>query len=194
MKHISILKHNLMRAAMTLALIVTCAAAWAQTTVSYIDADGNPQSHEAIVLTGSETTLGTPGQTTWYVVNSDIAHSGSIDCISNVNIILADGKTMTVNGGNNSAFLIQNTLTIYGQSGQSGILNASTSISNEMSGAIYSNDGSFIVNGGTINVTCSTMSGKGIYTKYLTINGGTAACSRQAVSFSCSPILRSFSG
>jgi len=30
MKSISILKHNLMRAAMTLALIMTCATAWAE--------------------------------------------------------------------------------------------------------------------------------------------------------------------
>ena len=68
MKHINILKHNLMRAVMTLALIMTCAAAWAQTreTVSYIDADGNPQSHEATVLTGNEYTLGSYNQTTWY--------------------------------------------------------------------------------------------------------------------------------
>ncbi len=174
MKIKSLIKHNLMRAAMTLALIMTCAAAWAQTreTVSYIDADGNPQSHEATVLTGSESNIGSYNQTTWYVVNSNITHNGQIVFEGHVNIILADGKTMTVNGGDGYAFIIENSLTIYGQSGQSGILNASSSGSYTPS-VIYSNNGSFVVNGGTINVTCSTTAARGIYTKYVTINGGT---------------------
>ena len=175
MKSISILKHNLMRAAMTLALIMTCAAAWAQTreTVSYIDADGNPQSHEATVLTGSESNIGSYNQTTWYVVNSNITHNGQIGFEGHVNIILADGKTMTVNGGNDNAFLnsynSSNSLTIYGQSGQSGTLTCSSTTD----AICNSYAGSFIVNSGIVNVTGGSGTSKGIYSKNVTINGGT---------------------
>ena len=78
------------------------------------------------MLTGTETDLGTNGQTTWYVVNSNISHSGKIDCWGDVNIILCDGKTMTMsNDGNNSIWGHESgTLTTYGQTNGTGTLNA----------------------------------------------------------------------
>jgi len=95
------ISNHLTRAALTLlALFLTCAAAWASTeNVSYIDADGNTQTVTATVLTGNEGYLGTEGQTKWYVANSNISYSGTLFCYGNVNIILADSKTMTVNSG-----------------------------------------------------------------------------------------------
>jgi len=64
-----------MRAAMTLALILACAAAWADTeSVSYIDANGNTQTVTATVLTGRESDLFAG----WYVVNSDITYTSRV--------------------------------------------------------------------------------------------------------------------
>ena len=137
-----------MRTATTLAVMMftmmafTVQTAWAETTnVSYIDENGQPQTVNATVLTGNESYIGTRNQTTWYVVNSNINYSSSLSCYGNVNIILGDSKTMVVNGSINE----NGNLTIYGQSGQSGILNATNS-----SGyyAICCNPGNFIINGG----------------------------------------------
>ena len=194
MKIKSLIKHNLMRAAMTLALIMTCATAWAQEVQTYyIDENGTRHDVTATVLTGNESYIGTSNQTKWYVVNSNINYSSSLNCYGNVNIILADNKTMTVN----SSTIIAEDLTIYGQSEQSGSLNVPTppSFANN---AIYCDPGSFIINGGTVNANAdgsmnaiycfpgnfiinrgtvnatntSTSTGSGIYAKYVTINGG----------------------
>ena len=63
--------------------------------VSYIDADGTPQTAQAIALDGTETSLGTNGQEKWYFVGTDISHTGLIDCSGEVNLILADGCNMS---------------------------------------------------------------------------------------------------
>ena len=194
MKIKSLIKHNLMRAAMTLALILACAAAWAQEVQTYyIDENDTRHDVTATVLTGNESYIGTSNQTKWYVVNSNINYSSSLNCYGNVNIILADNKTMTVN----SSTIIAQDLTIYGQSEQSGSLNVPTppSFANN---AIICDPGSFIINGGTVNANAygsmnaiycfpgnfiinrgtvnatntSTSTGSGIYAKYVTINGG----------------------
>ena len=194
MKIKSLIKHNLMRAAMTLALILACAAAWAQEVQTYyIDENGTRHDVTATVLTGNESYIGTSNQTKWYVVNSNINYSDSFVCRGNVNIILADNNTMTVNSGT----IIAEDLTIYGQSEQSGSLNVPTpppSANNAIicdpgsfiinggtvnanadgsMNAIYCFPGNFIINRGTVNATnTSTSTGSGIYAKYVTINGG----------------------
>ena len=194
MKIKSLIKHNLMRAAMTLALILACAAAWAQEVQTYyIDENGTRHDVTATVLTGNESYIGTSNQTKWYVVNSNINYSSSLNCYGNVNIILADNKTMTVN----SSTIIAEDLTIYGQSEQSGSLDVPTPPSSA-NNAIICDPGSFIINGGTVNANAygsmnaiycfpgnfiinrgtvyatntSTSTGSGIYAKYVTINGG----------------------
>ena len=195
MKIKSLIKHNLMRAAMTLALILACAAAWADNVSTYyIDENGTRHDVTATVLTGNEIYIGTSNQTKWYVVNSNINYSSSLNCYGNVNIILADNKTMTVNSSTINAV----DLTIYGQSEQSGSLNVSNPPS-YVSGAIYCYPGSFIINGGTVNanadgsmkaiycdlgnfiINCGTVNATntststgsgGIYANYVTINGG----------------------
>lgn len=99
MKYTNILKHNLMRSVITVALVMACATAWAETVETYyIDENGTRHDVTATVLTGNESSIGTSGQTKWYVVNSNISYSSSFVCFGNVNIILADDKTMTVNG------------------------------------------------------------------------------------------------
>ena len=78
-----------------LAMLLTTTTAWADVTpinVSYMKADGSTETHEAIPLDGSETTLSAG----WYVVNSDITYDHNITISSAVTIILANGKTMNV--------------------------------------------------------------------------------------------------
>ena len=182
MKIKSLLKHNLMRAAMTLALILACAAAWAQTkqSVTYIDENGQTQTVNATVLTGNESSLGSDGTTTWYVVNSNITHSGRINYRGNVNIILADGCTMTTSNDSGDGIhgYSNSTLTIYGQTLGTGTLEA-TSGSGEAGGvAIYSSSsgssgGDIIINGGTVTATATSAGANCINAGSVTINGGT---------------------
>ena len=158
------------RAAMTLAAVMlTATTAWADTeTISYIDANGQTQSVTATVLDGTESNLGSNDATTWYVVNSDISHSGKIDCRGNVNIILVDGKTMTTSNNGNYCIWGDNgsTLTIYGQSLGTGTLKVTST--SESGGICIYVDG-VIINGGTVEVTGQY----GIYVDNVTINGGT---------------------
>ena len=182
------------RAALTLlALILACAAAWAETVeTSYIDENGQEQTVTATVLTGSESNLGTEGQTKWYVVNSNISHNGEIDCDGDVRLILADGNTLTVNSGNDFAVNAFQSLTIYGQTLGTGTLSASCSshtfscdaiticggtvtASNTSDSfcTIAAND--IIISGGTVSVS-NTSNSSSVYvieTYDITISGGT---------------------
>lgn len=146
-------------AMMLLALMLTTTGAWAEAlpeivSVSYVKADGTTGNVDATVLTNGDSYLGSSGQTTWYVVNSDISHTGRITLEGDVNIILGDGKTMTVDAsfildvdgieGNGSNGYKD--LTIYGQTAQSGTL----SITAAVTGIDCKN---VTINGGTVNVT-----------------------------------------
>ena len=64
--------------------------------VTYIDANDTEQTvFNATILTESTTTLNAG----WYVVNSDITISNTLNISGEVHLILADGKKLTVNGG-----------------------------------------------------------------------------------------------
>lgn len=172
-KRIPIFKHNLMRATLTLALIVTCATAWADNDpVSYIAADGTTQTcTNYTVLTGNESTIGTSGETTWYVVNSDITYNGKISYLGYPSLILADGKTMTVNNnGDEPAIEGSNQatkLTIYGQTLGSGSLVASST-----SGyAAINTTGNIEIYGGHVSATGQ----RGIRVQNISIKGGSVS-------------------
>ncbi|MDR2709929.1 MAG: hypothetical protein LBB65_01080, partial [Burkholderiales bacterium] len=67
------------------------------------------------------TGLPTPGTLTagWYVVTGNFTHAGTITVTGNVNLILADGGSLTINGSTNNAGINvtgSNSLTIYAQS------------------------------------------------------------------------------
>ncbi len=140
-------------------------------TVSYVKADGTTGSADAIPLTGStyyDVTLGSNGETTWYVVNSDVNYN-AITLIGNVNIILCDDKTMTADGSAASAisgeYGYNNSLTIYGQSAGTGKLVAQCGEGNRIS------SGAITINGGTVDATGgddSAINASGD----ITINGG----------------------
>ena len=90
--------------------------------VSYIDANGDvqttPEGVPVFPFTGTETTLGASGKTTWYIIsgNLDVEDDVQVELAGDVNIILADGCSFDGNSNyfiesfNNHAF------TIYAQS------------------------------------------------------------------------------
>ncbi len=80
-------------------------------TVAYIKADGTPDEASAIALDGTETSLAAG----WYFVGKDISYNATLTLGGDVNLILADGKTMTLNG-NDTGIAGDYNLTIYGQS------------------------------------------------------------------------------
>lgn len=137
--------------------------------VSYIDADGNTQYTLATILTGNEETL----DGGWYVVNSEISHSGKITTNGAVNLILADSGKFDINGGSSYGIQIgtdsNNDLTIYGQSGGTGTLNVT---GGGFSAIDTQTEGGFTINGGIVNVTGNSVAIHSSSPKDVTINGG----------------------
>ena len=124
---------------------------------SYVDASGT--LHENVIAIPLDNTMTTLAAG-WYVVNENVDYTGKITLGGDVNIILADGKTMSASG-NNHGIYGDGPLTIYGQALGTGILTV-TSISDV---GIRVVDG-VTINGGTVNAT-------GIYSDgNVTINGG----------------------
>ncbi len=83
-----------------------------QHAVSYMTADGTTQTAKAVALDGTETTLAEG----WYFVGTDIAYANPIKPDGNITLILADRKTMTLNGKTMGINRASSNLTIYGQS------------------------------------------------------------------------------
>ena len=180
-----------------LVMVLTMAAqkAWADTeNVTYVDADGNTQTITATVLTGSESDL----YAGWYVVNSDITYTSKVTLYGDMNLILVDGKTMSIGtadspiSGTNAIDGSSYTLTIYGQSGQTGKLCAYNNSSsydavslkhfNQHGGIVIINSnmdglsvwGNLQLTQGSLNVISSGASKNAIYiSNTLSISGGT---------------------
>ena len=93
----------------------------------------------------------------WYVVNSTVTIDQPITVNGEVNLILADGCTLTA--GKGIVVETGNSLTIYAQSGGTGTLNATgtTDSSNNASAGIgsstSSDSGAITIHGGVINAT-----------------------------------------
>ena len=130
------------------AILMASTGMWAE-TVDYLypvyNTDGVPTSGikewktasvDATVVEDAATpvTWGTAGETTWYVVTgTDVTLSQGAICSGNVNLILADGAKLTATGYRYDEYMgyagIQvsgdgNSLTIYGQTAQTGQLEA----------------------------------------------------------------------
>ena len=144
-------------------------------SVSYINADGilcdgqdgRPDPASAIALDGTEGSLGQYGQETWYFVGADISYSDEIYCYDDVNIILADGKTMSVTSDGAGIYGDDGTLTIYGQTLGTGTLDITATNT-----GIFHYDGNVVICGGTVNATGTYSDGINAYGD-ITINGGT---------------------
>ena len=85
---------------------------------SYIDADATENTHAAIPLTGSETSLGIDGQDMWYVCKSNLTYTQNLDLYGDVHLILADdcAMTMTISDNNAISSPSSSKIHIYGQS------------------------------------------------------------------------------
>jgi len=109
----------------------------------------------------AQTTWGSSGKETWYVVNADKTISSRIKCIGNVHLVLADGATLTASAGISVNAANSATLTIYGQSAGTGTLVAKGSSTGYAGiGGDYSNtksternSGAVTIHGGTVTAT-----------------------------------------
>ncbi len=132
--------------------VVTLKAVSRSISVNYIDADGNQQTSNAIVLIGNENSL----DGGWYVVNSNITRSSRFQLNGETHIILADGCTLNMGTAdspiNGSAILGSTNLNIYGQSNQSGQLNI-TCYGNYAKGIDVN---TYRQNGGDININTTS--------------------------------------
>lgn len=151
---------------------------WAETqTVSYLypvyNTDGVPTSGikewqtgvvEATVVEASSSSVywGQYGKSTWYVVTGNVTLSEGAICTGDVHLILADGAKLTTNGLYNSDFVMCGaginipcnvgcSFSVYGQTNQSGQLEATGSGYTAGIGGNYQENGSNItINGGVI--------------------------------------------
>lgn len=149
---------------------------------NYIAADGTSQSHAAKQLTSSDHEL-TSG---WYVVNSDVTINPYLDCNNNstrrivvsgtVNLILADGKTLTASAGVNVPE--NSSLIIWGQSSGTGKLTAQPGVSNQAAigggneggEGVNNSAGTITIYGG--KVTATSWAGAGIGDGGTYVEGG----------------------
>ena len=121
----------------------------------YVNAAGVAQPAVQATVLDSDRNLGDTGHTTWYVVNSDLLFNNLLYIFGDVNLILADGKELTVNSPADSygIYISDNSsLTIYTQShsDNKGKLTVSGST------GIRVGNGSLTINGGLISVTSKT--------------------------------------
>lgn len=167
-------------------MLVPSAALAASMDVTYIDETGTEHTVNATTVTSATSSLGTG----WYVVNSDVTRSSSITVSGAANLILTDGKTLTVaaaSGTQNAGIIVQGaaSLTIYGQSNGTGILNATGSYYGAgIGGSGYTSEiscGIITINSGTVNAYGGDVAagiGSGFYgggDGRITINGGTVS-------------------
>ena len=122
--------------------------------------------------------VGTTIDTGWYVVDEDVALSSRIDISGTVNLILSDGKTMTVPEG--ISLPAGATLNIYGQSEGTGTLSIQTTDQAAIGDSSVSN-GNLIIYGGTVQAETTYSSANSLVnavnTNDMIINGGTISVS-----------------
>ncbi len=154
----------------------------ANVSVTYLDETGTTQTVTAAEITSSTATLGTG----WYVVNADVTRTETITVTGDAKVILMDGKTLTVSAVENSfnpgiSVVGGKNLTIFGQAGGTGVLNATGDKWGAGIGSGYydKSTGTITINGGTVNAYGGAVAagiGCGYYdtsTSTITINGGT---------------------
>ena len=162
---------------------------WLQLTtgdvsVTFVGEGSVPLTKTCTIVESSMTTLSDTGSTEgWYVVYNNVSFSSSVTISGNVKLVLMDGKTMTAKEDSDTSHAGvvvtgSNSLTVYGQSQNSGTLNATGgSISAGIGGGWNQAGGTVTINGGTIIATAIS-GGAGIGGGYqmaggaVTINGG----------------------
>ena len=126
--------------------------------ISYIDADGNEQSHMCTPITTSSTQYGNAANAEgWYCVNSDVAFDNYIEFQDQaVHIILCDGFTLTGDTTKNHGLITANngSLTIYGQTFGTGTLSLRNRNYAAISAATNIDFNGGIINAASQNFTC----------------------------------------
>ena len=153
-------------------------------SVTFVGENGAPRTETCTVVEKSMTTLSDTGSSGgWFVVYNDVEFTSSVTVSGDVKLVLLDSKTMTITEDSDTshAGIVvtgSNSLTVYGQSQNSGTLNATGgSISAGIGGSYGQAGGTITINGGTVNAT-ATSGGAGIGGGYqqaggsVTINGG----------------------
>ena len=151
--------------------------------ISYIDENGETQQcTEYTLLDGTETSLGTSGQETWYVADGTLNYGQTITISGNVHLILKDNAVMNVGTQSTITYGIGDesstaSISIYGQStgNSQGQLHVNVSAF-----GIFAKDGNLTINGGEVVVTSSN--GLGIFANggNITINGGEVVATSSA--------------
>lgn len=140
--------------------------------VNYIDADGVSQNASAKVLLGNESTLA-PG---WYVATGTVNLGYLYGIDGSFNFILSDGAEMnvTTESQQNTIFLPNSSMNIYGQSAGTGKLNVSASSSGDQEVFAINCAGRLTINGGIINASATggSQGSTGIIAGGVTINAG----------------------
>jgi len=165
------------RAALTLlVMMLTATTAWAETAydISYIDADGNPQTaSKATIVTadmGGTSESKFISNKGWFYVRNSVTLDGAYCTSTSVrNIILGDGATLTINGRFRFSGASVN---IYCQNGGTGRLIVNGSSSDVIFNVPRSQ--TLTINGGTVEVTNTASLGHG-FGGNLVMNGGTAS-------------------
>ena len=164
-------------------IIVTDAA---QPAVKYYDYVGGKMEEKTIpndtvtsyVPVTSDITSFEDGK--WYVVNNSVTVGSRIENTGTAHLILMDGCTFTVTGGIDNGS--EKSLSIYGQTNNSGTLSISGVVDNcaGIGGGYNNSGGTLTINGGTVNATGGTNGagiGAGCNCSYVNmsiiINGGT---------------------
>ena len=148
--------------------------------VKYLDGNGTLTTLDADATTMTSTTTSWTGG--WYMLYDDVTISDRISVSGTVNLIIANGATLTASKGitvGSSA-----TLNIYAQSDDEATMGAlvATAAANSNNAAIggvnNTNFGTIVINGGKITATTNSNSGAAIGGGYgstggnITINGG----------------------
>lgn len=173
---------------MMMLLVLLLAAATAEGAAAYIDRDGREQSLTAACTPVREETTLWQGsdEGTWLIVDRNVTVSGRISVSKRVNLILADGCTLSAPKG--ISVREGCSLTIYGQWRGTGCLKAGEAADKNYAGIggedSFHNVGTITINGGTVTAHGGAHSagigggglsaGEGLAAGgFITINGGT---------------------
>ena len=146
--------------------------------VSYLDENGDEQTADNVTVVESGTTAWNGG---WYVVNDTVTIGSRVAVSGAVHLILADGASLTVNGGINVAE--GNSFSVYAQSAGEN-MGALTATGGEnaagIGGGSHDSGGNITIHGGSVTATGGESGagiGSGGYGSYgnITIHGGSVA-------------------
>ena len=184
----------LLTACLLVGLLPTVAFA-AEGDVDYLYCDANGANWatgtksvgEYTLVTSSDTTWGTAGTTTWYVVQGNVAFGTAgtnqrVYTYGDVHLILADGCTLTLEDG----LTTSGDLTIYAQStgDEQGKMCANDQESDESSWGVNI-CGDLTINGGSIEASSSAAEDSyGILAYNMTVNGGSVKATGGAADMS----------